>query len=165
MYYCEGCRGQFVQFERPNVCPLCGVRAGVQCLHCRFWGPAEQFISNQDRCPKCGASVTPLSARWGRAFDQWLASSPGGAVVRLAYGSALLAIAILAFYALFVIGYTDRLDRGDGIGAAELSTVYLAGFAGLFLTTLVLFARSKKYRERLMRVSADPSDGQTEPAR
>ncbi len=57
MYRCETCGTIFAHFKTPGKCPHCGVWASVRCNTCRYTAPAQAFIDNGDRCPKCGAVV------------------------------------------------------------------------------------------------------------
>jgi rubrerythrin len=58
MYLCERCHGTFASFTTPGQCPLCGTWAHVQCQGCRYTAHANEFINNNDRCPKCGSIVS-----------------------------------------------------------------------------------------------------------
>lgn len=77
------------------------------------------------------------------AFKQWHGTRVG-AIPRLVYGSAMLSVVILVFYALVVMGLTSRLSQGGSIGGMELLVVYITSFSGLFLFCLVRSPRSNK---------------------
>ena len=68
MYRCEGCGGTFGSFATPGKCPLCGIVASVRCSGCGYTSDANTFISNNDRCPRCGARVM-VPGRSGSSVD------------------------------------------------------------------------------------------------
>lgn len=85
MYRCERCGGVFGSFTTPGQCPLCGVWASVRCTGCGYTGHANEFVKNNDRCPKCGARV----------------SVPGGSDAEGVLGCAALVILVLIGCAVY----------------------------------------------------------------
>lgn len=65
MYSCPSCHQTFEHFNTPGKCPHCGIYAGVRCGGCGYSASADTFISNNDRCPKCGAKVSIPGAAGG----------------------------------------------------------------------------------------------------
>ena len=110
MFRCEKCGGTFAHFKTPGQCPLCGVWASVRCQRCRYTAHADQFINNNDACPKCGAKV----------------SIPGG-------GSSGCFVATVAFENAdcFEIGvlrsYRDQVLKQHAWGRAVTQLYYRVG--------------------------------------
>jgi hypothetical protein len=55
MYQCSNC-GATMSYPLDS-CPKCGVRlAGVKCKACGYLGTRDEFVRNEDRCPRCNAA-------------------------------------------------------------------------------------------------------------
>ncbi len=61
MYECPNCgRTMSHPLDRcPN--PECGVLfSGIKCKNCDYWGGKNEFINNNNRCPKCDSPVSGI---------------------------------------------------------------------------------------------------------
>jgi uncharacterized protein (TIGR02145 family) len=61
MYKCSNC-GRLMDYPMEK-CPHCGILlSGVRCDKCNYTGSKNEFLSNGNRCPKCGNKVNVPSA-------------------------------------------------------------------------------------------------------
>ena len=58
MYECHSCGRDFERYEVPGQCPVCGDWVKVTCNSCSYTAPAERFVRENGKCPKCTAKVS-----------------------------------------------------------------------------------------------------------
>jgi hypothetical protein len=92
MYRCERCGGTFASFKTPGQCPVCRGWASVRCDGCGYTAHANEFINNDNRCPKCGALV---SVGGGSGSDAEGALDPEEASIALLVIFGLMCTVIL----------------------------------------------------------------------